>query len=248
VSHRCERHECKYLVAEERAAGLRRFFAPHIEPDPFTRNHGGSYPIASLYFDTPTWRLHREKAEGQRSRFKLRIRTYGNGDADPVFLEIKRRHDAVISKSRCCLPRSLLARVLRSEDVSAEIEPSARNVYAEFARLSVEIGARPVLGVRYQREAFIGVHDTRARVTFDRRMQFRVGDATIQVDGEGWENLGLAQVILELKFTGRCPAWMSAAVARYELHRISYSKYSNSVLAAVRRGALVGTDLREVPA
>jgi len=51
-----QRHKCKYLVADDRAAGLRRFFALHIEPDPFTCSRDGSYPIASLYLDTPTWR------------------------------------------------------------------------------------------------------------------------------------------------------------------------------------------------
>jgi hypothetical protein len=53
----------------------------------------------TLYFDTPDFRLYQQHHNGQRDRFKLRVRSYLDSDLD--YLEVKRKdnHD-VTQKSR----------------------------------------------------------------------------------------------------------------------------------------------------
>ena len=47
------------------------------------------------------------------------------------------------------------------------------------------------------------------------------------------------RVVLELKFNGRCPAWMTNTIRSLGLQRTSYSKYSHAVLTTRRSGALL---------
>ncbi len=95
------RYEMKYLIDEIRAAGIVRYIRPFLQPDRYSKlQRGGMYPIVSLYLDAPDLQLCRESLTGVKNRFKLRIRSYTDEPEYPRFLEIKRRINQVIFKSR----------------------------------------------------------------------------------------------------------------------------------------------------
>jgi hypothetical protein len=136
VSYR-NRFECKFVVPESAVATVLRRVLPFVAPDPFAaRRPDHTYTIASLYLDDQAQSLYRETSEGQSERFKLRVRAYDDDPAAPIFLEVKRRHDRVVQKLRCPIPRHLLPAVLAGECVELPgASPSKRASLAEFQRL-----------------------------------------------------------------------------------------------------------------
>ncbi|MBM4062252.1 MAG: polyphosphate polymerase domain-containing protein [Planctomycetes bacterium] len=227
-----EKHECKFVIGEDLAARLLRRFAPFVEPDPFAaRSPTHSYSIASLYLDDDCHTLYRETLAGLPHRFKLRVRGYSDDPASPVFLEIKRRHDRVVQKLRCPIDRALLPAVLAGvPDAVPGLPPSKQAALRDFQRLQQMRGAAPQVLVRYEREAYVARDDADLRVTFDRRLAAMPESApVVRLQDRRYALLPRRGLVLELKFTGRCPAWMLDAVQACELHRTSFSKYCRSL-------------------
>ena len=87
------RFELKYIMSLQQAEHLRAELQPYLVPD----EHGsssGSYPVTSLYLDSPDYRCYWKKENG-KYKCKLRIRVYGvdsiTDDNYPVMIEIKQR-------------------------------------------------------------------------------------------------------------------------------------------------------------
>jgi hypothetical protein len=220
------RHELKHLVSEAQALAITRYIAPLVSPD--RHPAGGSYRIVSLYLDSPDLLLCRQSLEGVKNRFKLRIRSYAEELSDPCFCEIKRRVNDVISKTRAVVsPRTLgelvspvVARELRSADACGALEQ-----FLYYRRL---IGARPTLFVRYQRQAFEGSAPNRVRITLDRDLEYATPhERRLCVTGSPWRPIHReGVVVLEIKFTGFYPAWVSRLAGMFNLWRQSISKYA----------------------
>lgn len=236
------RHECKFVVPEATASRVLRAVQPFVAPDPYAaRAADHSYPVVSLYLDDAARSLYRETAEGQAQRFKLRVRAYADDPLAPLFLEVKRRHDKVVQKMRCPVPRAFLADVLAGAPVDLPgPSPHKRSSLAEFQRLMVLRRARPTAIVRYQRQAYVAHDDPEVRVTVDRRLCAMPTDRPeVTFDGPGFRTTPMAGVILELKFTDRMPPWMHGVVVAEELRRVSCSKYCASLDALAGAGARV---------
>jgi len=232
------RYECKYVVNERQTADLCRFIAPWVAPDEHCRSQD-RYPIASLYLDSPDLALCRATAEGQHVRFKLRVRSYTDDPDKPVFLEIKHRRNTVISKVRAAVPREQLGAMLSAGSPIELGDDTHGAGWREFSRQVGLLQARPVVLVRYVREAYVALDNPKTRVTLDRKIMSAVSEVPIvRLGGGGWSPVD-SSTVLELKFTGRCPAWMAMAIQQLELRRQSYSKYLNSVVNEDRDGLQV---------
>lgn len=226
-----DRHECKFLVGEATAARLLRRLGPYLAPDPFAaRNPTHTYTIASLYLDDEFGSLYRETLGGLPYRYKLRVRSYSDDPATPVFLEVKRRYDRVVQKLRCPIDRRYLPAVLSGEtDIVPGLSPQKLASLREFLRLQQLRRAEPRVTVRYDRQAYVGADDDDIRVTFDRCLAaLPEREPSVRVDDVRYERLAQRGIVLELKFTNRCPPWLVAAVRAEELQRTSFSKYCSS--------------------
>jgi hypothetical protein len=235
-----QRFECKYLLTELTALEIQRYAASYVKPDEHAAQHADhTYSIASLYLDAPHLRLHHETQSGQRSRYKLRIRTYSDDGDAPVFFEIKRRHNAVITKSRTMLSRAQMAAFFAGQLAHDALSVRDQGCLGEFHGRMVELDARPIVIVRYRRQAYAGALEPGIRVTFDRNIMCCPSSApVVRHGGEGWIAVEDQRVVLELKFRGSMPGWMQDLVRRFELRRTSFSKYSHSVLASASDRAL----------
>ena len=170
------RFECKYLVAPSMVPAIRRYIRPFVEPDAYARQRPGfSYPICSLYLDGPGLPLMRATEEGWRNRFKLRLRSYPAYPQAPVFVEVKRRVDGIVSKLRVGMTRAETHRLLERHRPGSPVAPAA----AEFLRLVGEIDARPIVRVLYEREAYEARGNEPVRLTFDSAL---LGSATPGLD------------------------------------------------------------------
>jgi SPX domain protein involved in polyphosphate accumulation len=229
---RC-RHEIKYLISEAQAQAIAQFVEPYLPPDRYCRlQPGGIYPIVSLYLDSSDLLLCRESLTGQKNRFKLRIRSYTDEADYPRFFEIKRRLNNVIIKSRARIMERDMQGLLAGLSLPPQDYTTDEEALGQFQLYMKSINAKPVILVRYLRQAFEGGSESRVRVTFDRDLCYNVTKAPeVKLDGSGWQRnrLTLGAVILEIKFTDCYPRWLSQMAERFDLRQQSISKYATSI-------------------
>ena len=232
------RYEMKYVISEAHAAAIMHFVELYIKPDPYSRlQPDGYYPIVSLYLDSPDLQLCRESLEGHKNRFKLRIRSYSDDPQTPCFLEIKRRMNTIIMKSRARMKREDAAKAVSGGIVSPRGYGTDEEALRQFQLYMHSINASPVVRIRYMRKAYEGDADNRVRVTFDRELAYNVGAVNgVVFNGDGWQPHKVGGIILEVKFTGRYPIWLSQMAACFGLRTQSMSKYATSIRNSCLQG------------
>lgn len=226
------RYELKYIITEETALRVRDFVQQHLVLDeygvgkPFL-----SYPVHSLYLDSDHWEIYWRTVNGDKNRYKLRLRYYDDRPNSPVFFEIKRRMQDVILKERCGVRRDAVQSVLAGQlpDPSQMFIPDATSTVAlqRFVELMSRHNAKPKLHVAYLREAYVGNEDANDyRVTLDRQVecQFRP-DGKIIASMDTPTICTKSVVILELKFAERFPNWYRDLVERFDCFQSGAAKY-----------------------
>jgi hypothetical protein len=230
-----QRFELKYLMPEEVALSVRSFVSSYLECDEFGATLPNlSYPVHSLYLDSNDLKLYHATINGDKNRFKLRLRFYENRPEAPVFFEIKRRMNNTISKQRGGVRRDAVDLLLAGHlpEVAHLISKEPRQMVAlqNFCRLMANLQARPMAHVAYLREAWTSRFDNSVRVTMDRE---------VRCDPEPSARLSTEllhpaypfgnKVILELKFTNRFPDWFGELVRVFGLMQCGAAKYVDGV-------------------
>lgn len=234
------RFELKYLISDAKAAAIDRYIRPFLEYDRYSKlQRGGMYPIVSLYCDSPDMQLCRETLTGLKNRFKLRIRSYTDEPEYPRFFEIKRRINRVIMKSRARVMDEDVAPLLAGRQLPKRGYTTDEAALNQFQLYTAAINAGPSVLIRYMRQAFENTSENRVRVTFDRDLCYKMTDKPlVRLGGSGWLRNALTDgyVILEIKFTGTFPPWLSRMAAIFELDARSVSKFATSVEQACSLG------------
>ncbi len=234
------RYEMKYIIDEIKAAGMVRYIRPFLQPDRYSKlQRGGMYPIVSLYLDAPDLQLCRESLTGVKNRFKLRIRSYTDEPEYPRFLEIKRRVNQVIVKSRARVSDRDVPMLLQGRSLPPQGYTTDEVALNQFQLYVASVHAGPTVLIRYMRQAFEGTSEDRVRVTFDRELYYKVTqEPCVRLGGSGWQHHALTTgyTILEIKFTGRYPAWLPRLARDFELEVTPVSKYATSITQACRLG------------
>jgi hypothetical protein len=223
------RHECKYFITEQMVPVVRNYLLPFVQADRHTPSGSDPrYTVCSLYLDSPTLALYQQTARGLKNRFKLRIRTYSHDPAGPAFLEVKRRVDKVIIKSRLKVTVAEAEGYVRTHlGMPDEGRPAEGFPASEFRRLVDGINANPLMRVRYLREAHETPGSDPFRVTFDSNLHYNLSrDEGIGPSGPQWINCPLPGTILEVKFTGTFPTFVRTLIDRFHLQRLSIPKYN----------------------
>jgi SPX domain protein involved in polyphosphate accumulation len=172
-----QRFEHKYVINEEIALGIRDFVSSYLDLDSYGATQPNlSYSVHSLYLDSPDLRTYQDTVNGDRNRYKLRIRYYETADKAPVYFEIKRRVDRIIAKKRAIVHRRAaydLARgfIPSSNDLVYPYDGEQMDALLDFCRLVNHLRAQPKVHVSYLREAWIANGANKIRVTIDRSVQ-----------------------------------------------------------------------------
>lgn len=230
-----QRFELKYLVPEPVTGGIRDFLRCYLELDDFgVGKPNFSYPVHSVYLDTDDLKTHFATQNGDKNRFKLRLRYYNDEPGAPVFCEIKARVSSCILKRRCGVRRDavpvLLAGHLPDADQILSREPRHHGALQQFTRLVTELDARPKAHNSYQREAWVSAENNSVRVTFDRSIYiepFFKADAVVPMTQP--THIYADAVVMELKFTNRFPNWFKDLVRCFNLMQFSAAKYSGGI-------------------
>jgi hypothetical protein len=231
-----QRFELKYIIREEVALKVRNFVSSYLEIDEYGATQPNlSYWVHSLYLDSDRLATYWHTINGNKNRYKLRIRFYENRPKAPVYFEIKRRMNDAILKQRGAVHRDavpwILAGHLPEPTNLASSEPKALAAVQNFSRLMIDIQAKPKAHVSYMREAWMGIHNNSTRVTMDREVRCSP-EPTARFVAE-MDNPVLVfgdLVVLELKFTGRFPVWFGELVRIFGLHQCSAAKYADGLL------------------
>lgn len=230
-----QRFELKYVISEDLALAIRSFVSSYLEIDEFGATLPNlSYPVHSLYLDSPDMKLYRATINGDKNRFKLRLRFYENRADAPVFFEIKRRMNNTISKQRGGVRREAVDNLLRGQLPSQEHliskEPKQLVALQNFCRLLNNLEACPKAHIAYLREAWISRHDNSVRVTMDRDVRCDPEPtARLCTDMIRPVTVFGNKVILELKFTNRFPDWFKELVRVFGLMQCGAAKYVDGV-------------------
>src|SRR5947199_7298155 len=107
------RYELKYLITEEVAEKVRDFVRCYIALDEFGVGRPNySYDVHRLYLDSDDLEIYWRTVNGDKNRFKLRLRYYSNNPGTPVFFEVKRRMKDVILKQRGGVKQEAVTKLL----------------------------------------------------------------------------------------------------------------------------------------
>jgi hypothetical protein len=230
-----QRFELKYIIKEDVALAVREFVSGYLEIDEYGATlHNFSYPVHSLYLDSDNLHLYHTTINGDKNRYKLRLRYYDNRSEAPIFFEIKRRMNNIIAKQRGGVRRDavdwLLAGHLPEPAHLVSRDPRQQVALQNFCKLTHDIRASPKAHIAYLREAWISPRDNSVRVTLDR---------AVRCEPEPLAHLNTRmtnpvvvfgkEVVLELKFTDRFPDWFKQLVRVFGLMQCGAAKYVDGI-------------------
>ncbi|MBQ5969852.1 MAG: polyphosphate polymerase domain-containing protein [Clostridia bacterium] len=211
------RYEMKYLLDQAQVAFLRERLPQHMRADRF-----GLTSIASLYYDTPDYRLIRTSIEKPPFKEKIRLRSYGLAtETSPVFLELKRKAYGIVYKRRVETTIPLVHKFFAGEgDICAGGQINREITYFRdyYGTLA------PSCLIAYDRIAYFEP-GTDLRVTIDHDPRYRVDDLTLTHSMAGTPLLPPGGAILEIKVQGAMPLWLPRLLDEGGIRKSSFSKY-----------------------
>jgi len=215
-----KRYELKYLLNPQQTEYLKERLKGHMEVDQY-----GKTSIASLYYDTPTYRLIRTSVEKPEFKEKIRLRSYGIAtENSPVFLELKRKAYGIVYKRRVQTTIPLVHKFFSSEgDICAPGQINREiTVFRDYYKTLV-----PACLIIYDRTAYFEP-DGDLRLTIDENPRYRVDDLTLTKSMDGISLLDEGWTILEVKVQQAMPLWLCEILSSGKINKGSFSKYGEA--------------------
>lgn len=215
-----KRYELKYILTPEQDEFFREKLRGHMEVDKF-----GLTSIASLYYDTPDFRLINRSIEKPLFKEKIRLRSYGLATSDsPVFLELKRKAYGIVYKRRVQSTIPLVEKFFSGDgDICAGGQINTEIKYfRDYYRTLV-----PACLIIYDRTAFFEPGGD-LRLTIDQNPRYRTSDLDLRVSMDGISLLPKGYSILEIKVQEAMPLWLSSILDEGKIYKASFSKYGEA--------------------
>ncbi|MGN1147481.1 MAG: polyphosphate polymerase domain-containing protein [Lachnospiraceae bacterium] len=212
-----KRYEKKYLLSTLQYHILLSRMEGLIQADTY-----GKYSISNIYFDTPDFSMIRTSLDKPLYKEKLRLRSYGFPTQDStVFLEIKKKYDGIVYKRRTSLSLSDAERYLYRGTHTGQTCQVLKEIDWLFTRYPL----MPAVFLAYDRTAYRGNADKELRITFDTNIRGRQDWLSLTAGADGTAILPPDTVLMEVKFPGAMPLWMSRLFAELQIRPVSFSKY-----------------------
>ena len=214
------RHELKHSInqGEDRVLSSRlRMLFPHDA----NADETGSYRVSSLYFDTPTDKALRQKADGVNSREKFRLRHY-NGDLSYIRLEKKYKISGLCGKRSARITAEQVAKLLEG-DIGFLLESEDPLMQELYSKMRGQLLA-PRTIVTYDREAFL-FEPGNVRITLDRNLRTGLSSRDFLNPGLHHAPVSDGITVLEVKYDEFLPEIVKMAV-QINRQASAYSKYA----------------------
>ena len=213
-------YELKYILSAAQTEYLIDRLRGHMEPDAY-----GLTSIASLYYDTPNYRLIRTSIEKPEFKEKIRLRSYGIAtDDSPVYLELKRKAYGIVYKRRVQSTIPKVRKFFSGEgDVCAPGQINREITYfRDYYRELV-----PACLIIYDRIAYFEPGGD-LRLTIDRNPRYRTDELRLDKSMDGELLLSPGDTILELKVQQAMPLWLTDILSAGCIKKGSFSKYGEA--------------------
>jgi len=228
-----QRFEFKYIVEPFMVDKIIGQLLNYMDWDTYAINRPDkSYSVSSLYFDTANFTCYHQKMAGVRQRQKLRLRTYETDlePKTPIFMEIKRRNQAIVFKDRLIVNYQDCPGFISTGQIEIDLKrgfSQERQTFKNFLWIKNRNCLLPKIMITYKRKPLMDKVNQGFRITFDYDIKaypankLFFSDRTIEVFPQ--------KCIMELKYNNSIPAWFHRIIQRYQLERVSFSKYCRSL-------------------
>lgn len=215
-----QRYELKYLLSAAQTAFLLERLKGHMELDQYGRTS-----IASLYYDTPDYRLIRASIEKPPFKEKIRLRSYGLAtEESPVYLELKRKAYGIVYKRRVQTTIPLVKNffagfgdICAGGQINREIT-YFRDYYGTLV---------PACLIIYDREAYFEPGGD-LRLTVDYNPRYRTDQLNLTSSMNGTLLRAPGDTILEIKVQQAMPLWLTRILDEGAIYKNSFSKYGEA--------------------
>ena len=215
-----KRYELKYLLDSAQTDFLVKSLEGHMKLDQYGRTS-----IASLYYDTPNYRLIRTSVEKPEFKEKIRLRSYGLAtETSPVYLELKRKAYGIVYKRRVQSTIPLVKKFFAgSGDICAGGQINREITYfRDYYGTLV-----PACLIIYDREAFFEPGGD-LRLTIDHNPRYRTDHLTLTHSMDGTLLRPPGNTILEIKVQEAMPLWLTHILDEGQIYKNSFSKYGEA--------------------
>ena len=226
-----QRIEMKYVLNKAQLEYLKDALKEYMKVDQY-----GQTSIASIYYDTPDFRLIRTSIEKPVFKEKIRLRAYGLiKENDNVFLEVKRKADGLVYKRRKTVTEEMANKFFNDEcDKKCEDQIGKEIMYFKnyYKKLI------PAFMVIYDRTAYEEI-DGDLRLTIDENPRYRTEYLDLHTSMEGTPLLDEGSAILEIKVQEVMPLWLAKILSEGKIYKTSFSKvgeaYKKEILNKLER-------------
>ncbi len=226
------RLEYKYLLPLTIIDQLRNDLLRYMEYDEYaSRRPLKGYTVRSIYLDSYDFKCYYEKLDGILVRNKFRVRGYDTREENKnIFLEIKRKHDGFISKNRYPVPLQSFEKTWSIDSCTGDGNAEDDDALKNFSYYYHLRNLQPKVLVTYDREPFQCKFGSSLRITFDKDLKSKpVSSFESLFDNEDLRKSYSDKFIFEIKFFQVLPQWINSVLTKYDLTRISVSKYTTSI-------------------
>ena len=222
-----KRYEMKYILSREQLFFLQSSLIGHMEVDQY-----GKTSIASIYYDTPDYRLIRRSIERPAYKEKIRLRSYGLAkNGDHVYLELKRKVEGVVYKRRVETSEDEASSFLNNkQDNIGENQIAKELVYFRNFYNKLE----PKIMVAYDRTSYKEI-DGDIRLTIDENPRYRTYDLNLHSSMDGHSLLPHGYAILEIKVQQEMPLWLVAILSKGKIYKSNFSKVGEAYKQIINR-------------
>lgn len=228
------RYEFKYILNNSLKQSVEKELRHFMQLDRFVeRFENKKYLVRSLYFDDPVYTFYYEKTDGLMHRQKFRIRTYSlqYDENIPILLELKGRYNNFVYKNRTQIAHNkdlIHDAFLLTDNI---IKKKHNNVFEQFSYDRFRKNIKPVMLIDYQRRAYQSKYDYEFRITFDGELYGTHTTDLFPKDEVKKRKLIDGYTIMEVKFRKHVPPWFHRIMIKYQLNRVSISKYCTGMEA-----------------
>lgn len=215
-----KRYELKYILNAHQTQYLKEKLVGHMQLDKY-----GLTSIASLYYDTPDYRLIRASIEKPPFKEKIRLRSYGLAtEESTVFLELKRKTEGIVYKRRVSTTIPAVKAFFAGDGEICADGQIAREIsyFRDYYGNLV-----PACLIIYDRNAYFEP-DGDLRLTIDHNPRYRVQDLNLTTSMQGISLLPEGSTVLEIKVQQAMPLWLSRILADGCIYKGSFSKYGEA--------------------
>ena len=192
-----------------------------MQYDNFVKNKKDkSYFVRSLYFENKENDNFYEKIDGLKFRKKYRIRSYSKSFNKNIFLEQKAKDNDRVFKKRISLKKNIFDKIIKNQINDVNFKSSNEiNFYEDFTFKVLKKKEYPKIIIDYDRKPLISDYDSFFRISIDYNLVARNINMDKKID------CLVDHKIMEVKFFRRIPLWFHRIIQKYNLRRVSVSKF-----------------------